>query len=131
MPRVAYGLILSAGLFNLALAIFHLFFWRIFRWQQELPRLGMANLGIMQVLNLCLTYVFVVAACIFFLFPLEVATTGLGRFLLFAMAGFWLIRAIFQPMFFGLNHPLSTALLGVFIVGVLLHGLAWWSVRGI
>lgn len=131
MPRVAFGLILAAGLFNLAFAVFHLFFWRVFGWQQELPRLGMANRGIMQVLNLCLTYVFAVAACIFLLFPLEVASTDLGRFLLLAMAGFWLTRTIFQPMFFALNHPLSVALFGVFILGALIHGFAWWGVRSI
>lgn len=129
MPRVASGLIVAAGLFNLAFAIFHLFFWRLFGWRQELPRLGMANRGIMQVLNLCLIYVFAVAACVLFLFPLEVATTDLGHFLLLAMAGFWLSRAIFQPMFFALSHLLSIALFGVFILGALIHGFTWWAVR--
>ncbi|MGQ0835157.1 MAG: hypothetical protein ACT4O5_09605 [Gammaproteobacteria bacterium] len=131
MSRLASGLIVTAGLFNLAFAIFHLFFWRLFDWQKELPRLGISNRGIMQVLNLCMTYVFAVTASVLFLFPNEVAGTELGRFLLIAIAGFWLARAIFQPMFFGLQHPLSVVLLGVFILGTILHGLAWWVARGI
>src|SRR5688572_13811425 len=125
MSRVASGLIVAAGLFNLAFAIFHLFFWRLFNWQQELPRLGTANRGIIQVLNLCMTYVFAITAALLFLFPLEVAGTELGHFLLAAVTGFWLFRSILQPMFFGLEHPLAAALLGVFILGTIIHGLAW------
>jgi hypothetical protein len=131
MPRVTYGLIVAAGLFNLAFALFHLFFWRLFKWPQELGRLGMANRGIMQVLNLCLTYLFVVAASMLFLFPGEVVGTDLGRFGLFALTGFWLMRALLQPMFFGWKHRLSAMLFGAFILGALIHGYAWWSVRGI
>ncbi|MGQ0834805.1 MAG: hypothetical protein ACT4O5_07770 [Gammaproteobacteria bacterium] len=131
MSRVAFGLIVAAGSFNLAFAIFHLFFWRLFNWQQELARLGMANRGIMQVLNLCMTYVFAVTAAVFLLFPGEIAGTELGRFLLVASAGLWLFRAILQPMFFGLQHSLSAALFVLFILGTLVHGLAWWLVRAV
>jgi len=128
MSRVASGLIVAAACFNLAFAIFHLFFWRLFRWQQELSRLNMANRGIMQVLNLCLIYVFASTAALLFLFPIEVAGTELGRFLLAAMTGFWLLRAILQPMFFRLQHPFSKTLFGLFILGTTIHGLAWWVV---
>jgi hypothetical protein len=131
MSRLASGLIVTAGLFNLAFAIFDLFFWRLFNWQQELPRLGMSNRGIMQVLNLCMTYVFAVTAALLFLFPREISGTEFGQFVLIAIAGFWLFRAILQPMFFGLQHPLSAALLGFFILGTLIHGVAWWIVRAI
>lgn len=122
-------LIVAAGVFNLAFAVFHLFFWRLFRWDEELPRLGAVNRGIMQVLNLSLTYCFAVSALLLLSFPIAVASTDIGRFLLLAMTGFWLMRAVFQPMFFGLKAPLSLGLFVVLIVGVLLHGAAWWSVR--
>jgi hypothetical protein len=129
MSSVSSALIVAAGLFNLAFAVFHGFFWRLFQWDRELPRLGVANRGIMQVLNLCLTYVFAITACVLFLFPQEIATSNLGQFLLLAMAGFWLSRALFQPMFFGWQHRMSGVLFGIFILGMLLHGFAWWSVR--
>jgi len=127
MPRVAFALLMAAGLINLAFALFHLFFWRLFNWAQELARLNFANRGIMQVLNICLTYVFAVVAALLLLFPLKVAGTELGRLLLLAASGFWLLRAILQPIFFGLRHPLSVTLFGVFILGTIVHALAWWA----
>jgi hypothetical protein len=123
--------VFSAGLFNLALAGFHLFFWRLFRWPHELPKLGFANRGIMQILNLCLIFFFVLMGGIFLVSPNEVAGIGLGRSLLLGMTVFWLVRTVYQPMFFGLRHPLSAGLFGVFILGALLHGMAWWRARGI
>lgn len=122
-------LIVAAGLFNLAFALFHLFFWRLFDWPQELARLGAVNRGIAQVLNLCLTYLFAVAAAVLLLLPSAAFGTDLGRFFLFAWTGFWLLRAFLQPMFFGLEHRLSAALFGVFILGSVIHGWAWWGVR--
>lgn len=122
-------LLAVAGLYNLAFAVFHLFFWRLFRWDQELPRLGMANRGIVQVLNLCLTYLFAAMAFILWLFPHEIARTALGHFLLFLLTGFWLMRALLQPMFFGWRHGLSVVLFAIFMLGALIHGLLWWNVR--
>jgi hypothetical protein len=131
MSRAASALIVAAGLFNLAFAVFHVLFWRLFDWRNELARLGVANRGIMQVLNLCLTYVFIVAAVLLLFFPPEAFATEMGAFLLLAMAGFWLLRAVLQPMFFRLRHPLSQGLLALFVIGTLLHGAAWWLMRDI
>jgi hypothetical protein len=47
------------------------------------------------------------------------------------MASFWLARALIQPSFFGLRHPLSLTLFVVFIVGAVIHGTAWAMARGI
>jgi len=129
MSRVAAALIVASGLFNLAFAVFHLLFWRLFNWHDELRRLGMANRGVMQVLNLCLIYVFTVVALILLSFPREAFATELGAFLLLAMAGFWLLRAILQPMFFHLRHPLSQGLFAMFVIGTLIHGAASWLIR--
>ncbi len=119
------ALLVSAGLFNLAFAAFHLLFWRLFRWPDELGRLGVANRGIMQVLNLCLTYMFVLMGGVFLLYPAQLQSTALDRWLLLGMTGFWLVRLVYQPMFFGLRHPLSIALFAAFLIGVLLHAAAW------
>jgi hypothetical protein len=129
MPGLAAALLIAAGLFNLAFALFHLFFWPLFNWAQELPRLSVANRGIVPVLNICLTYVFALTAALLLLLPLQVAGTELGRLLLVAGSGFWLLRAILQPIFFPLRHPLSATLFGVFILGTILHALAWWALR--
>jgi hypothetical protein len=131
MSRVAPALIVAAGFFNLAFVVFHLLFSRLFNWGDELPRLSAVNRGIMQALNLCLIYVFAVASILLLLFPLEAFVSELGTFLLLAMTGFWLFRAILQPMFFQLRHRLSQGLFAVFVIGTLIHGAAWWLVRDI
>jgi hypothetical protein len=113
--------IFAAGVFDLALALFHLLFWRLFGWPRSLEASGSVNRGITQILNLAITYLFVLAALLCFLFPHELAATAMGRFWLFAMAGFWLARSLVQPLFFSLRHPLSLALFAAFLGGTALH----------
>ena len=121
--------ILTAGVFNLVLAVFHLFFWRLFKWPQSLVASGVLNRGVTQILNLAITYLFSLSALLCFLCPADLAQTALGHFWLLAMAIFWLARALVQPLFFGLRHPASLALFVVFVLGALIHGMAWSQVR--
>jgi hypothetical protein len=114
-------LLVLAGLFDLAFAAFHLCFWKIFRWRDELPRLSFANRGILQILNLCLTYIFVVMGAVCLLFGNDLTTSRLGRFVLGSFALFWALRAIYQPFFFGLKHPLSIGLFVAFVLGTAIH----------
>jgi hypothetical protein len=113
--------ILAAGVFDMALALFHLCFWRLFGWPGSLQPSGRVNRSVTQILNFAITYVFVLASLLCFLFPGELAATALGRFWLLAMAVFWLARALLQPVFFGLRHPLSATLFAVFLLGAVLH----------
>ena len=119
--NLAKLLLVLAGVFNLAFAVFHLGFWRIFRWRTELPRLSFANRGILQVLNLCLTYVFLMMGAACLLVADDLATSRLGRFVLGSFALFWALRAIYQPVFFGLKHPLSIGLFVAFLLGTAIH----------
>ena len=131
MPQETSSWILAAGMFNLMLAIFHLSFWRLFRWPKSLVESGPVNRSVTQILNLAIAYLFVLSALVCFLFPAELAGTALGRFWLVAMAVFWLVRALIQPPFFGLRHALSIALFGVFALGGIIHGIAWVKAGGI
>jgi hypothetical protein len=109
--------ILAGGVFCAAFVVFHLFFWKLFRWKTELAKLTALNRAIVQVLNLCLTFVFVVFAFLSFAYPAELPATGLGRSLLFLMAMFWYLRAVEQVLFFGLRKPLSIVFFALFLVG--------------
>jgi hypothetical protein len=120
--------IFASGVFNLALAAFHLLFWRLFRWPRSLSGSGDLNRSVTQILNLAITYLFTLAALVCFLFPSELTATTLGRFWLIAMAVFWLARALIQPPFFGLRHPLSVAIFCVFVLGAVIHAMAWMMV---
>jgi len=114
-------LLVLAGVFDLAFAAFHLGFWKIFRWRDELPKLSFANRGILQILNLCLTYVFLVmgAACLFL--ADDLTTSRIGRMALASFAVFWALRAMYQPVFFALRHPVSIGLFVAFLLGTALH----------
>jgi hypothetical protein len=110
-------LLLTGGLFSLAFAVFHMLFWRVFRWKADLQRLIPVNRAIIQVLNLRLIYVFLVIGLATVLFPVALLSTEFGMFILGAVSLFWFMRAIEQIIFFGLHSVASIALFWVFLIG--------------
>jgi hypothetical protein len=118
--------IYAAAGYNVALAAFHLGFWRLFRWKEELPKLHPVNRGVMQVLNLMLAFVFLMLTALLVLHAGEVAGSRLGRSLLAGMATFWIVRAILQPVFWR-SLPASTngTFVMIFLLGAGLHALAF------
>jgi hypothetical protein len=117
-------MIFLGGCYNLAFAVFHLFFWRIFRWKENLASLSSVNRAIMQVLNLCLTYMFLVMAYVSFFHAGELIATGLGRFLILAFSLFWFLRMIEQIVFFGLKNTKSVIFTVVFLLGAIIYLVA-------
>jgi hypothetical protein len=111
------ALILCGGVFAAAFAVFHLFFWKLFRWKSDLAKLTSLNRAIVHVLNLCLTFAFTIFAYVSLVYTAEMLTTGLGRALLALIAAFWYLRAVEQIVFFGLRRPLSVALFVAFLIG--------------
>ena len=116
-------IIKAGGLFNIGLALFHLSFWRLFDWHNELKNISTLNSAVMQVLNISLTLVFVIFAYISLAHNQALLGTPLGHSLLVLMALFWLARSIQQIVFFGLGHPLSWLFLLVFITGFALYAI--------
>lgn len=117
--------ILISGIYHIAFALFHLAFWRLFRWRRELFSLSHLNRSVMQILNLCLTFVFLAFAYLSFFHAPELLATSLGRALLLLVAVFWCLRAAEQLFFFGLRTPASVAFFAVFIAGALLYFYPW------
>lgn len=116
--------VFSSGIFNLAFALFHIGFWRIFNWPGSLGSLGAVNRQILYVLNLAVTAFFMLSGALLLAYPDDVTSTGLGAALLWGLTLFWLLRAFLQPAMFGLQKPLSTVLFLVFLFGAGLHGWA-------
>jgi hypothetical protein len=96
-------LIKAGGLFNIALVMFHLSFRRLFNWRDELNSVSFLNSAVMPVLNISLTLVFLIFACISFLHTGVLLSTPLGNSLLALLALFWLARPIQQFISFGLR----------------------------
>ncbi len=116
-------LILVAGVYNFLFAGFHLMFWRLFHWRVELARLTSVNRAVVQVLNLCLTFVFVIFGILALMHGPDLVSTPLGRSLLALIALFWLLRAAEQMIFFGMRHWVSWIFTVVFVAGSAFHVL--------
>ncbi len=116
-------LLIAGGAFNLGMAVFHLFFWRIFHWKRDLARLTYVNRGIMQILNLCLTFLFFVMAYVSFFHTAELLSSSLGRSLVAAFAIFWLLRLVEQVFYFGIRNWISLLFTFLFLAGTLLYSL--------
>lgn len=120
MSTAARAALFAVGLYHLGFALFHLGFWKLFRWKEELARLGHVNRAIVQVLNLCLTYFAFAIAVLALAFP-----AALNDAILAMLAGFWLLRAIEQVVFFRrLETWMNAALVLLFLVGAALPILA-------
>ena len=117
-------LIRAGGVFALAFAAFHLCFWKVFRWESELARLSSLNRAIVQVLNLCLTFVFLVFAWVSWRHAGALLGEGLGRTLAWSIAAFWYLRAAEQVVFFGTRKPVSIVFLLLFLLGGSLYAVA-------
>jgi hypothetical protein len=113
--------IMIGGVYNLGFAIFHLMFWRIFRWKKDLSRLTFINRSVMQILNLCLTFVFLLMAYVSFFNTSELIQTNLGKALLVGFSLFWFLRMIEQIIFFGIRNLISIALTLVFLFGCVIY----------
>ncbi|MFT3734207.1 MAG: hypothetical protein QM776_04160 [Rhodocyclaceae bacterium] len=119
----------TCALYELAFAVFHLCFWRLFRWTENLQRIDFINRNIMQILNIRLTYVFVMVALLLGVAAVKGEQGWLLQALLGGMALFWLMRTAEQFWFFGRRNHMSNAMAIVFAAGAALHGWAFIQVR--
>lgn len=121
----AETIVMLGGIFNVGFAVFHVLFWRLFDWKRDLASLSFINRQVMQILNLCLTFTFLIFAYISFSHTAELLGTALGRALLLLISVFWFLRAAEQAIFFRLKRPLSVAFFVAFLVGGLLYAYPW------
>ena len=82
-------LIKAGGFFNIGLVMFHLAFWRLFNWDEDLKKISFLNRAVMQVLNISLIFAFVIFSYISLAHTKELVSTPLGHSLVMLMALFW------------------------------------------
>ena len=126
MPKFSEIILIIGGVFHFAFAVFHIFFWKLFRWKEDLQKLRPVNRAIMQILNLCLTYLFIVFGVLSIFYRQEMVTTNLGNALLVAIAVFWILRMMQQLIFFGLKSTISIVFTILFILGGLIYLTPLW-----
>lgn len=103
------NLLLAGGILTLGIGLFHLAFWHLFDWKNELPRLRPVNRGVLQVLNIQITVMAFVLGLVTLRFPAELTSTAMGNALVWGIAVFWIVRTINQPLFWGLRSRVSRA----------------------
>ena len=99
--------------------IFHVFFWRLFDWNNDLESVKAVNKGIIQVLNLCLMLCFLIFAYISLVQTDELLGSSLGKSLIAGMALFGVFRVVEQFVFFDLRLFRSKLVLfGALLIGI-------------
>ncbi len=115
-------LIFWGGIHSLLFAVFHMLFWRLFRWKKELPKMHWSNQAILQIANVQLIWVFVVVGLVSVTLTDELVSTALGAAIRLGMVGFWLIRTVQQFIFLRKNHWAVHLLTFLFFLGTCLYG---------
>ena len=116
-------IIFLCGIYSVAFAVFHIFFWRIFNWKTELKKLNFLNRAIMQIFTLRLIYFFCFVALVYFFYPTELRTTSLGKVFMSGTFLFILGRTVEQFIFFRLNNKFSYIFAFILIFGTILYSL--------
>jgi hypothetical protein len=114
-------LLFIGGLYNLAFAIFHILFWKIFRWKRSLRRLLPQDRAIMQVMNIRLIYIFFVFAYISIFHQECLISTQLGNVIIIVISLFWFMRAIEQIIFFSLKNFISIVFIIISLIGATIY----------
>ena len=119
------SLMILAAVYCFALALFHLMFWRLFRWPASLAASGSINAGVTQTLNLMLTFAVTVygLALLWGAFHLDRTAWTLPA----AGALFLAVRVVVQPFQFSMRNAPSLVLTAIFVVGALIHTAAAWT----
>jgi hypothetical protein len=113
-------LVIICGAYSIGFAIFHLAFWKLFDWKNDLKNVSLPNKAIMQILNIRLIYIFLLTAFICFYFPEELYSTRLGKTFLIGNSLFWLGRTVEQFIFLRINNRIVHLLSFLFFVGFII-----------
>ncbi len=88
-------LLIIGGVFHIAFAVFHLLFWKLFKWESQLAKLHPINKAAMQAMNIALIVIFLFFAYLSFFLQDELKSE-LGIYILGFISFFWLVRTIVQ-----------------------------------
>lgn len=118
-------LVITGGVLNAFLAVFHVMFWKMFNWKESLKPLDSLQRAIMQVLNIhLLMFMFMVAYMSMFQSE-QMMSTPIGRGILIFVAGFYLVRVLNQFIFFDMRQWASYAIVAYCLALTVIYGYCW------
>jgi len=78
-------LLIIGGIINVMMVLFHLSFWKIFNWPENLKCLNFMDRGIIQVLNVHVAFSVLVFAVVSIFYYKELISTKLGKIMLISI----------------------------------------------
>jgi hypothetical protein len=93
----------TCGIINFILAIFHMFFWKLLNWSEELPRLSNVNQGILQIANIILIFIILYFAIMSFIMARHEKIEMYSKSIIICICGFYSIRLITGYIFFNFS----------------------------
>jgi hypothetical protein len=118
---IGENILVVCGIYNILLALFHIYFWKVFKWNETLEIGTKANKYLVQIMNIQLIYVFIFMAFIYIFFKDELLDSTLGYWIMFGYAGFWVVRFIQQFIFLKIKGKFVIGLTLLFFIGSVLH----------
>lgn len=103
------------GVLNSLLAVFHVFFWKLFNWSESLSCLDMDQQAIMQVLNIHVAFTLGFFGFVSILYPQRLMDSKMGRMVLWMIALFYLLRSVNQVIFWDYSRLLSIIFMIIFV----------------
>ncbi len=121
-------LLKAGGFFHLFCAATHVFFPKMFLWQERLSCLSPENLYViganLNIMNFCLLFMWVMLAYIPLFLPEEMLQTKSGRSLLFFIVMFWVFRIfVLQPIYGGFGSRDEIVAMLIFGIGLILFAI--------
>jgi hypothetical protein len=123
------ALTVSTALYQLYFAVFHLRFWKRYRWDFDLRHASDFTRKIVRMLSLVLALQLASYALILLWFREDIASTPIGIAVLLQIAAFWAARLALHLFYFGGLRAASLHWLSVFMAGVALPIVALISGR--
>ena len=113
MRKLSNILLVIGGIIDVSFAFIYIFFPEMLNWGEALSVLDLMNRGIMYAFNFFTRFILLGMAFVSVFMREELTTTKLGKLVLVLFAGFWLVRAGAEVVYFNLATAVS---IGSFIV---------------
>ncbi len=109
------------GIYHLLFAVFHLFWPKLFKWDEALQPLDVINKQLLPIMSGLFIYIYMVVFFISIFSSPEFLSNSYGKFFLISVALFWLIRAGMQIKYFGLKEKEALIFFVIFIAGICIY----------
>ncbi len=122
IPQIQIGekmngiMIKVGGVLNALLGIFHLFFWSLFNWPENLACLSFDDQAIMQVLNIHVALPVFIFAYLSIFQSKDMLGSRVGKTMIIGIALFYIVRAINEVVFWGLQNTTSIGSLAIWLI---------------